>query len=62
MPSVFKALSPLERGTTLRNDTTACLVRAVLKGDLKQGDKLVVRKLAEQLGVSATPVREAAAV
>jgi DNA-binding GntR family transcriptional regulator len=59
MPSVFKGLSPLERGTTLRNDTTACLVRAVLKGDLKQGDKLVVRKLAEQLGVSATPVREA---
>ncbi|HZZ43953.1 MAG TPA: GntR family transcriptional regulator [Tepidisphaeraceae bacterium] len=59
MLNTFKSLSPLERGTTLRSDTTACLVRAVLKGDLKQGDKLVVRKLAEHLGVSATPVREA---
>ncbi len=58
MLSTLKSLVPLSRGT-LRSDTTACLVQAVLKGELKQGHKLVVRKLAEQLQVSATPVREA---
>ena len=58
MRGASKSLRPLARGT-LRSDTTACLVQAVLKGELKQGHKLVVRKLAEQLNVSATPVREA---
>jgi DNA-binding GntR family transcriptional regulator len=50
----IKSLSPISRGI-LRSDTTACLVQAVLKGQLKQGHKLVVRKLAEPLQISATP-------
>lgn len=35
------------------------LRQAILKGSLKPGSRLVERKLAEQLGVSRTPVREA---
>jgi GntR family transcriptional regulator, rspAB operon transcriptional repressor len=35
------------------------LVRGVVAGELRPGDKLTDRRLAEQLGVSRTPVREA---
>lgn len=52
-------IAPLPRGSSLRADAVSTLVKAVLQGRLKQGDRLIVRKLAEQLRVSATPVREA---
>ena len=32
---------------------------AILKGDLKPGDRLMEMHLAQQLGVSRTPIREA---
>jgi DNA-binding GntR family transcriptional regulator len=35
------------------------LVKGVVAGELRPGDKLTDRRLAEQLGVSRTPVREA---
>jgi len=52
-------LSPVARSTT-RTDLVADAIRtAILSGRLAQGETLVERRLAERLGVSKTPVREA---
>lgn len=53
------ALQPVSRSIT-RTDLVADSIRsAILSGRLKPGETLVERRLAEQLGVSKTPVREA---
>jgi len=54
-------LQPVEdqRHPQIRDKVYERLRQAMLKGLLKPGDRLVERKLAEQLGVSRTPVREA---
>ena len=52
-------LPPLGRATT-RSDLVAASIRAaILSGRLKPDEVLVERRIAEQLGVSKTPVREA---
>ncbi|MEV7968503.1 GntR family transcriptional regulator [Sphaerisporangium sp. NPDC088356] len=52
-------LRPVARSTT-RTDLVADSIRAaILSGRIKPGETLVERRLAEQLGVSKTPVREA---
>ncbi|MBX6381842.1 MAG: GntR family transcriptional regulator [Microbispora sp.] len=52
-------LSPVARSTT-RTDLVADAIRtAILSGRIAQGETLVERRLAERLGVSKTPVREA---
>jgi DNA-binding GntR family transcriptional regulator len=52
-------LRPVARSTT-RTDLVADSIRAaILSGRLRPGETLVERRLAEQLGVSKTPVREA---
>jgi DNA-binding GntR family transcriptional regulator len=52
-------LRPVARSTT-RTDLVADAIRtAILSGRLRPGETLVERRLAEQLGVSKTPVREA---
>ncbi|MCT9931037.1 GntR family transcriptional regulator [Planotetraspora sp. A-T 1434] len=52
-------LQPVARSTT-RTDLVADSIRAaILSGRIKQGETLVERRLADQLGVSKTPVREA---
>ncbi|NLO88764.1 MAG: GntR family transcriptional regulator [Clostridia bacterium] len=43
----------------IREEVFIMLREAILNGKLKPGDRLVERELAEQLGVSRTPVREA---
>ena len=43
----------------IREEVFAMLRQAILTGKLQPGDRLVERELAEQLGVSRTPVREA---
>ncbi len=43
----------------LRRNAVASLLAAIFKGQLKAGDWLNAQKLAEQFGVSATPIREA---
>ncbi|HBT19844.1 MAG TPA: GntR family transcriptional regulator [Peptococcaceae bacterium] len=43
----------------IREEVFTMLREAILNGKLKPGDRLVERELAEQLGVSRTPVREA---
>ncbi|HKT01585.1 MAG TPA: GntR family transcriptional regulator [Rugosimonospora sp.] len=52
-------LTPLARSTTTSDLAVESIRSAILAGRLKPGDTLVERRLAEQLGVSKTPVREA---
>jgi len=47
---------------SLSDRVTDRLREAILSGDLKPGERLVERKLAEQLGVSHIPIREALAI
>lgn len=51
-------IAPLSRGS-LRHDVATKLLAAVFQRDLPPGTRLVVQRLAEKLGVSSTPVREA---
>src|SRR5690606_2013293 len=52
-------LTPLTQPAS-RSDQVAGSIRlAILEGRIKPGDTLVERRLADQLGVSKTPVREA---
>jgi DNA-binding GntR family transcriptional regulator len=44
---------------TLRDEVTKYLREAIIKGELKPGDRIVETKLANDLGVSQAPVREA---
>lgn len=57
-PKTFR-VAPIARGDGLRSKVVDHLVDAIFKGRLSQGDRLVVQRLADQLGISATPVREA---
>lgn len=43
----------------LRDEVYAALRDQIVRGELRSGQQLPVRKLAEQLGVSRTPLREA---
>jgi DNA-binding GntR family transcriptional regulator len=56
MPS---ALPPLPRSSTTSDLVVDTIREAILGGRLAPGETLVERRLAEQLGVSKTPVREA---
>jgi DNA-binding GntR family transcriptional regulator len=49
----------LGRSTTTSDQVVTSIRAAILSGRLAPGDTLVERRLAEQLGVSKTPVREA---
>jgi DNA-binding GntR family transcriptional regulator len=52
-------LPPLGRSTTRSDLVAASIKSAILSGRLQPDEVLVERRLAEQLGVSKTPVREA---
>ena len=47
-----------EQETALHTDVSAYLIRAILTGDLKERDRVVIRALAKQLGASPTLVRK----
>jgi DNA-binding GntR family transcriptional regulator len=53
------ALPPIGRATTRSDLVAASIKTAILSGSLKPDEVLVERRIAEQLGVSKTPVREA---
>ncbi|WP_051579565.1 GntR family transcriptional regulator [Pseudonocardia acaciae] len=53
------SLPPLGRSTTRSDLVAASLKTAILSGELKPDEVLVERRIAELLGVSKTPVREA---
>ena len=50
---------PIERHQTLREKILETIREAILKGDLKPGEKVAEPELAEQFGISRTPIREA---
>ena len=52
-------LPPLGRSTTRSDLVAASIKSAILSGRLQPDEVLVERRIAEQLGVSKTPVREA---
>lgn len=52
-------LKPIKIAQQVRNEVYEQLRQAILKNRLKPGNRLIERKIAEQLGVSRTPVREA---
>ena len=54
-----KVIQPLARKEGLRDSVARHLLVAIFSGKIKSGDRLVAQTLAGQLGVSATPVREA---
>jgi len=52
-------IAPLTRALGLRPRVTEHLMTAIFRRSIVAGDRLIVAKLAHQLGVSASPVREA---
>lgn len=50
---------PVERHQTLREKITESIRDAILKGQLKSGEKVAEPELAERFGISRTPIREA---
>ncbi len=60
---MLERLEPLDReqgaGRTLREQLVIALRRAILEAQLPPGERLVETSLAEQLGVSRGPLREA---
>ena len=57
-PAISLHMSPAPKGG-LAGFVERSLHRALLEGHLRPGERLVTRELAEQLGTSLTPVREA---
>lgn len=49
----------IERHQTLREKILETIRGAILKGDLKPGEKVAEPELAERFGISRTPIREA---
>lgn len=50
---------PISRSTGLRDDVASRIIQSIFHGSLKEGDRLIVQKLAASMQVSATPIREA---
>lgn len=60
----MKTLKPLEQigsvtRNALRHDVVVRLLKHIFQGALPADTQLIIRKLAEQMGISATPIREA---
>jgi len=49
----------VETYSNIRDNTLRVLREAILDGNLKPGERLIERDIAEKLGISRTPVREA---
>ena len=50
---------PIERHQTLREKILETIREAILKGNLRPGEKVAEPELAERFGISRTPIREA---
>lgn len=54
-----RSIEPVVRNEGLRDNVARHLLVAIFSEQIKSGDRMVAQTLAKQLGVSATPVREA---
>jgi DNA-binding GntR family transcriptional regulator len=54
----IEAIGPVARNA-LRHDVVVRLLKHIFQGALPDGTQLIIRKLAVQMGISATPIREA---
>lgn len=59
---MLKSLTKIERTISLAEETTYRIREAIISGELILGSKLSEQRLAEMLGVSRSPVRDALAV
>jgi DNA-binding GntR family transcriptional regulator len=59
MSTTISTLRPLNSQTSLSQEVATRLREAIANGDLPPGARLVEREIAEQLGISRMPVREA---
>jgi DNA-binding GntR family transcriptional regulator len=59
MTELLERLSPITRARTLGDETYDQLRHALASGQLRPGQPITVRGLAEALGISLTPAREA---
>lgn len=57
--SVSIAPAALEKRRALRHEVVRRLLLEIFKGNLPAGTRLIAQKLSKQLGISATPLREA---
>ena len=55
----YVGMTSISSRNALRRDVVLILVSSLFRGGLPAGTRLVIRKLAEQFGISTTPVREA---
>ena len=53
------AFDKLERKTLLRNKIYEMLKEAIFSGELEPGERIIETRLAEEMGISRTPIREA---
>jgi DNA-binding GntR family transcriptional regulator len=53
-----KRIKPISR-FTMREEVYSTLLMWIMEGELRPGEKLLDKELAEKMGVSRTPVREA---
>jgi DNA-binding GntR family transcriptional regulator len=56
---VARSLRPLEKPSSLWQDAAVAVRRAILSGELRDGERVSEASLAELLGVSRAPVRDA---
>jgi DNA-binding GntR family transcriptional regulator len=54
----MEQMGPISRGA-LRNDVVRHLLMAIFQGEMPAGTRLVAKRLADSLGISPTPIREA---
>ena len=54
-------MKPIERPQSMSGEVASRIREAIISGDLGLGEEVSERQLAERLGVSKTPVREALA-
>lgn len=52
-------LKPISQAVGLRDNVASHIIQSIFNGQLKEGDRLIVQKMAASMQVSATPIREA---